>query len=298
MPVAAGADSWCAIRVEVAAHLTDAVTSFLADEGITTLVTAVLDLQADAPASADTALEAHVPETCAARLAHDLVRWLDGLAAIEPAAAAARVTTTPVPPLDWTAVFRRHHRPVAVGARLVVAPPWDVPDMPEREVLVVEPGMAFGTGQHETTRSCLEEIEQAVAEGAPGSALDVGTGTGILAAALARLGVPFVVAIDTDAAVLPLARSNLARNGVTGVALVAGGVAALRADFDLVVANLLADALVAHADALTARVAAGGRLVVSGVLDTQADTVAAAFPALRLAGVRATGPWRTLRLAR
>src|SRR5262249_15196368 len=212
-----------------------------------------------------------------------------------PAAAAVRASIAPLPALDWESVFHGHHRPIAIGSRLMIAPPWDVPKAPGREILVIEPGMAFGTGQHETTRTCLEEIEEAVAGGRVRAALDVGTGTGVLAAALARLGVPLVVAIDTDVAVLALARANLVRTGAGGVTVVGGGVAALNTRFDLVVANLLADALVAEADALTARLAPGGRLVVSGLLDVQADAVARAFPALRVTGTRAAGPWPTLR---
>ena len=176
-----------------------------------------------------------------------------------------------------------------------MAPPWDVPDAPGREVLVVDPGMAFGTGQHETTRTCLEEIETAVAERQVRSALDVGTGSGVLAMALARLGVPRVVALDLDSRVLPLARQNLVRNGAEAVMLAAGTVGAVRGRFDLVVANLLADVLIDEAPVLAATVAPGGRLIVSGILDTQTDTVAAASP-LRVTATRAGGPWRTLRL--
>jgi ribosomal protein L11 methyltransferase len=104
-----------------------------------------------------------------------------------------------------------------------------------------------------------------------------------------------VVALDLDARVLPLARDNLVRNGAGDVMLAAGTVAALDARFDLVIANLLADVLIDEASALAAAVAPGGRLIVSGILDTQADTVAAASP-LRLTATRAAGPWRTLRL--
>jgi ribosomal protein L11 methyltransferase len=288
---------WQVVRVEIAEHLGDAAASFLADEGVTTLVTGVRDAAAS-PTPGRTTLEAHVPEARAATIADALARWLRSLAQIEPAAAVARVTTAPLPAVDWEAVFRRHHRPVVVGTRLLVAPPWDVPAAPGREVIVIEPGMAFGTGQHETTSTCLEEIEVAVAGGAVRWALDVGTGTGVLAAALARLGVPHVVALDTDPAVLSLARANLRRNRAGAVTLLAGGVDAVGGRFDLVVANLLADILVADARALAGAVAPGGRLVVSGLLDTQAAAVAAAFAGLRLTATRAAGPWRTLRLER
>jgi ribosomal protein L11 methyltransferase len=289
---------WHVVRLEIAEHLVDAAASFLEDQGVTTIVTGVREVPDIREAPEHATLEAHVPEAQVTALTDGLEHWLASLEALEPAAAGARVTTAPLPALDWDALFRQHHRPLAIGARLLVAPPWEVPDAPEREVLVVEPGMAFGTGQHETTRTCLEEIEAAVRDGAVSSALDVGTGTGVLAAALARLGVPRVVALDSDAAVLPLARANLVRNRAGTVALFAGGVAAVRAQFDLVVANLLADVLIAEAAALSAVVAPGGRLVVSGLLDTQADAVAGAFPALHLVATRAAGSWRTLRLER
>jgi ribosomal protein L11 methyltransferase len=173
-----------------------------------------------------------------------------------------------------------------------------VPDVRGRIVLVVEPGMAFGTGQHTTTRACLEEIEVLAGTGVVDSALDVGTGTGVLAAALARLGVPRVVAIDCDQGVLPIARATLARNDGAGVCLAAATVDAVRARFDLVVANLLADALVADAPSLARAVSPGGRLVVSGLLAEQVAAVLAAFPGWRITSVRGDDPWRTLRLER
>ena len=154
--------------------------------------------------------------------------------------------------------------------------------------------MAFGTGQHATTRGCLEAIEEAVAGGGVTSALDVGTGSGILALALARLGVPHVVAVDDDPQVLPVARENLARNGAARVALIAGTAAAVSDRFDLVVANLLADTLVREAAVLAARVAAGGHLVLSGLLASQAEAVAAAFPGWRVAGDYRAEGWCTL----
>jgi ribosomal protein L11 methyltransferase len=289
---------WRVVRLELAEHLVDATASFLADEGIGSVVTGVRDVSTASATTGAATIEVHVPAGRAGALGRALERWLASLAEIEPAAGEVRVATGVLPPLDWEAVYRRHHRPLAIGERLLVAPPWDVPEAPGREVLVIEPGMAFGTGQHETTRTCLEEIEDAIGAAPVRSALDVGTGSGVLAAALARLGVPRVVALDTDVALLPLARANLTANGARSVDLVGGAVAALHARFDLVVANLLADTLVAEARELTAVVAPRGRLVVSGVLDVQAATVAAAFTDLRVAATCAAGPWRTLRFER
>ena len=289
---------WTALRVETPRALADALASFLFDAGASGVVFDVDEPGASPLSPESTRLEAHVATREVAAVEATLARYLRSLAAIDAGAAAVRVVRHDVPAVDWEASFRAHHRPVPVGRRLLVAPPWDVPPAPGREVLVVEPGMAFGTGQHGTTRTCLEEIEAAVDGGGVASALDVGTGSGVLAAAAARLGVQRVVAIDADPAVLPLARATLDANGAAHVRLAGGTAAAVRGRFDLVVANLLADTLVADAGPLAAVVAPGGRLVVSGLLDSQTAAVVEAYPGWRVAAVRQDERWRTLRLVR
>ena len=277
---------WVLLRVAVAPTRAEPLADFLLAEGAPAVVR-----ETESTAQGRVIVEAHVPAVTHARVAAALAGYLarTGEAVVESA---------PLTDVDWEAVFRRHHRPVLVGRRLAVAPPWEVPDAGGREVIVIEPGQAFGTGQHATTRMCLEEIEAAVTAGGVVSALDVGTGSGLLAAALARLGVPRVVALDIDPDVLPRARANLHRNGAREVRLVCGRADACRRRFDLVVANLLADALVQDAAALAAATAEQGSLVVSGLLDTQVERVTAAFPAWRTLGVRAEDRWRTLTLAR
>src|SRR5437660_235001 len=139
-----------------------------------------------------------------------------------------------------------------------------------------------------------------LAEGAPAVVRDIeGPTPGrVVVEALARLGVPSVVALDVDAAVMPRARANLDRNGAREVRLFCGRADACRARFDLVVANLLADALVHDAAALASVTANDGRLVISGLLDTQIEVVTAAFAGWRTARVRSDDRWRTLALAR
>jgi len=286
---------WIALRVDVAAAAADAVVNFLVERGAGGVLT---DDVVGADGTARAQLEAHVAREDGDALAADMRVYLDELSCLDATWTAGPVELAPVPAVDWEAVFRNHHAPIAIGRRLLVAPPWDVPDPGDRELLVVEPGMAFGTGQHATTRTCLEEIESLVLAGGVASALDVGTGSGILAAALARLGVPHVVAFDVDPAVLPLARALLDQNGATRVRLFGGVAAGVRGRFDLVVANILADTLVAEARALDAVTAPGGRLVLSGLLADQVDRVLAAFAGWRLVATRADDPWRTLRLER
>jgi len=292
LPDVPGEPEWTAVSVEVAAAAADAVANFLTERGAHGVLT---DDVAD---GARVRLEAHLPKGEDATVVVALERYLGDLARIDATWTAGPVGTAPVPAVDWESVFRAHHTPITVGTRLLVAPPWDVPPAAGREVLVIEPGMAFGTGQHATTRTCLEEIESLVLAGGVASALDVGTGSGILAAALARLGVPHVVAFDVDPAVLPLARALLDANGAADVRLFGGVAAGVRGRFDLVVANILADTLIVEARALDAVTAPGGRLVLSGLLADQVDRVVTAFPGWRLAATRADDPWRTLRLER
>ena len=280
---------WSALCVEVDAELAEAVANFLVEEGAPGLV------EGDgAGAAGRVRLEAAIRGADCSRVADGLAGYLARLAILHPAARPATIETAAVAAFDWTAVARSHHRPVTIGRRLLVAPPWEVPDAPGREVLVIEPGMAFGTGQHATTRGCLEAIEAAVAAGGVAKALDVGTGSGILALALARLGVPHVVAVDDDPHVLPIARENLVRNGAAQVQLVAATAADLHARFDLVVANLLADILVRDATALRGCVAADGRFVASGLLESQAEAVAAAYPGWRVVDDYRDEGWCTL----
>lgn len=173
---------------------------------------------------------------------------------------------------DWLAEWKKGWRPVEVG-RFVVAPPWsEVGEGEGRVVIRVEPGMAFGTGTHETTRLCLAAVEKHFRGG---SFLDVGTGTGILAIAAAKLcREARVEACDTDPVAVSVAEENARLNGVAGrVEFRVGTVEETTASADLVCANLTADVILPLLPALLG--ATCGRLVLSGILTTQAPQVAA-----------------------
>jgi ribosomal protein L11 methyltransferase len=186
---------------------------------------------------------------------------------------------------DWLGEWKKNWRPVEVGERFLVAPPWsEIADAPARLVIRIEPGMAFGTGTHETTRLCLAAVEKYF-EG--GSFLDVGTGTGILAIAAAKLRAGArVEACDTDAEAVEIARENARLNGVDGrITFRVGSVggesdSAATASADFVCANLTADVILPLLPALAA--AACGRLVLSGILAEQEPAV---LDALRALGV-------------
>jgi ribosomal protein L11 methyltransferase len=171
---------------------------------------------------------------------------------------------------DWLAEWKSGWRPTVVG-RFVVAPPWsEVGDAAGRLVIRVEPGMAFGTGTHETTRLCLAAVEKHFRGG---SFLDVGTGTGVLAIAAAMLApAARVEACDTAPLAVSVAEENARLNGVAGrITFRVGSVEDSTPSADVVCANLTADVILPLLPALTA--ASCGRLILSGILDTQAEQV-------------------------
>jgi ribosomal protein L11 methyltransferase len=198
---------------------------------------------------------------------------------------------------DWAERWRSFHRPLVLGSRLAVRPPWEAEIATDVE-LVIDPGQAFGTGAHATTRLCLE----ALLELSPGGPLvDLGSGSGVLAIAAARLGWGPVLALDFDLAAVEATQANARRNGVA--------LAIERYDLrrdpversvaPTVVANLLAPLLLAWAGRLASAAELPRTVVASGLLVGEADRVAAAFARLgfREAERRVGGEWAALVLA-
>ncbi len=198
----------------------------------------------------------------------------------------------PVPDVDWAATWREGIEPVSAGPFDVV-PTWLVDDHPTAEGrtrIVLDPGRAFGSGHHDTTLGCLEALADLDLDGR--RVLDVGTGTGVLAIAVALEGAARVVAVDVDPDAVQVARDNAAANDVT-LELAVGSVGDVEGDFDVVVANVLTHTIIELADDLVAAVRAGGHLVTSGIGAERADRVVAALASAGLAEVttRVRGEW-------
>jgi len=190
-------------------------------------------------------------------------------------------------------------RPFLAAPGLLVTPAWQPRDpAPGQQVLAIDPGLAFGSGYHASTRLALGLLRERTSTTVPHRMLDVGTGTGILALAGATWGAAEVVALDVKPEAVAAARANAARNGLAARVRVAGELPPVEeAAFDLIVANITADVLQRMAGDFVSRLAAGGAIVLSGMLtDLQSDEVGAVYEALgcRRAASRVEGEWEAL----
>ena len=195
---------------------------------------------------------------------------------------------------DWRDAWKKYFGVQRIGRRLVIVPSWvEHRPKPDDIVLRIDPGMAFGTGQHPTTAMCLAALEDIVAGGA--SVLDLGCGSGILAIAAAKLGAGSVVAIDNDPQAIKATRANAAGNNVA-IEAREGTLDAVNQQFDVVVANISGLTLERLAPLLAQALAPGGRLIASGFLEDAVDGLRAAFEGAGLSVERAIedGIWRAI----
>jgi ribosomal protein L11 methyltransferase len=239
------------------------------------------------------------PDECPAELRQRLRAGLADLAAYGLEIAPGRISFRAVRREDWAESWKRHFRPMAIGRRLLVKPSWSRREpVRGQSVVVLDPGLSFGTGQHPTTHFCLTQLAAARKPDTRQSFLDIGTGSGILAIAAAKLGYRPVHGFDFDPEAVRVARENAARNRVSEV------FRPVRRDlltmptpktarYDLVCANLLADLLVIARDKILAHLRPGGRLVVAGILAREFGEVRRAYQqaGLRLMADRAEKEW-------
>ncbi|EMG36745.1 ribosomal protein L11 methylase [Desulfocurvibacter africanus PCS] len=214
----------------------------------------------------------------------------------------ARIESLEVEERDWSEAWRQYFTPVDAG-RFLVLPPWMRDKAPEgRTPIYIEPKMAFGTGHHATTALCLEAISELADAGhirADQRFLDLGTGSGILGIALCTLGLTGL-GVDIDPQAITCAQENVSLNDCDKLELSVGTVDAARGPFQVVVANILSGPLERMASDLAGLLAPGGRLILSGILDTQAEAVRRAYTAQGLPEpeLRSRGEWVCLRFAK
>jgi ribosomal protein L11 methyltransferase len=193
-----------------------------------------------------------------------------------------------LPERDWVRAWMDRFQPMRFGERLWIVPSHLAPPDPTAVNLLLDPGLAFGTGTHPTTALCLQWLDAHPPKNL--RVLDYGAGSGVLAVAAAKLGASDVIAIDNDPQAVTASHDNATRNQVRITAGLPDSLAATDV-FDVVLANILASILIQLAPTLTAHCKVGGRLVLSGILVDQADDVMAAFPNFEFAPIAQQEDW-------
>jgi ribosomal protein L11 methyltransferase len=202
---------------------------------------------------------------------------------------------------DWAESWKRHFKPIEIGTRLLIKPGW-IKRRPRKgqAVVVLDPGLSFGTGNHPTTAFCLRELAARRKTGRAQSFWDIGTGSGILAIAAAKLGYAPVRAIDFDPEAVRVARENAMRNGVARKLRIARGDITIlpsrrREKYDFICANLVSTLLLAVRERIVARLRPGGTLVLAGILKGEFAQIQKAYEqaGLKLLRTRAQGEWRS-----
>jgi len=273
---------WLAVTLTVDASRVDVLSDALLADGAISVDTT----DAHAGTALELALFAEPGEPCAAGWervkltalfngdADVAARMADALEAsgCDP---AQQYEVEPVADQDWVQATQSQFQPVRVSSRLWVVPTWHTPPDPAAINLVIDPGLAFGTGTHPSTRLCLAWLDTQLSRGA--SVLDYGCGSGILAIAAMKLGAACALGVDIDAAALLAARNNAMQNKVTARFVAPDHPLAETAD--VVLANILAHPLQVLAPLLSGATRHGGRIVLSGILEQQADEVSSAYSA-------------------
>jgi ribosomal protein L11 methyltransferase len=200
-----------------------------------------------------------------------------------------------IPEQDWNESWKKGFLPIDVGERFTILPPWEE-KRKDRVNLVIDPAMAFGTGHHETTRSCLMLMEKYAAQDPKESFLDVGMGTGILAIAASHLGYRRIIGVDTDVLAVEAAQINVGLNHAGGIEIREGSIADMDETYDFIAANLISGVLIQLAPALASHLKPSGVAVLSGILADQDGEVVEAMTGagLKLVERYLDGKWVSL----
>ena len=286
-----GQSAWVSARIIADAQQAEALGDALMEAGALSVTVEDADAgtPAETPQYGEPGMETHTVwnrSVLSALFAADQeVRDIVAACAAELGVEAA-LTIEEVPETDWVRATQAQFDPIPIEGPLWIVPTWHTPPEPDAINLVLDPGLAFGTGSHPTTRMCLQWL---VRERPTGAVLDYGCGSGILAIAAAKLGAGQVVGVDIDPQAVRSAHDNADANGVTAAFFDASDTLPSPYDkqkHDVVLANILANPLRILAPALTARLKPGASLVLAGLLAEQAEELIGIY-----------SPWLTLRVA-
>ncbi len=269
------------VRLETAGFDADVLSSVLFDEGCLGIEEYSEDIWL-----------VYFPEDYDSRAISELNNRLH---ALNPAFGPGKLAVASLPAMDWNAEWKKHFEPFKIGEKVWVAPPWNQPDIQADEILlIIDPQMAFGTGSHETTQLMIELLERHRPDGQ--TVLDCGTGSGILSILAKKMGAGRVIGFDIEHESIENAVHNAELNAMRGVDFRQGDEKVIAAgDFDLVLANINRIVLQDMLPGLAEKVRTGGRLILSGILDTDEDVMMkVAPPELKLLERRQKKEWLAL----
>jgi len=265
--------SWLEIRLEIPRSYTELVSTFLFSQGSPGLI------QEKIGKNKERFIAYFSQEKTFQQKENEIRSFLMDLGGC----ASYNLETRIIPEQNWGESWKSNFKPLKVSSRLVVKPPWEKYRKHKGEiVLQINPGMAFGTGTHQTTQICLKFLDKLMPQfSRRPDVLDVGTGSGILAIAALKLGAKKIQAIDIDRSALEAAKENAKLNKIhRGIIFRLASPEQVGGKFDLVVANLLPQELMAVKDSLAARVKSQGTLIISGFLQKQKKEIYGAFAPL------------------
>ena len=279
-------DKWLKVELTAPSELIDALSNFVTELGAQGVFQEFLEPQSlngiQEPAATEI-LNVYFPWDI--RLEHRmnaLNAYIESLSQIFPDLEKPSFTTETIDNPDWGEAWKKYFKPLRVSRNIVIKPTWERYTPVGRDIVIdIDPGMAFGTGQHASTRMCLQAIEDVLlTERAirKWRVLDVGTGTGILGISCAKLGAQRVVCVDSDKKAAEIARENVAINDVEDrVEVINRDVLTVHEPFDLIVANLTAKILIKLKSHLISLIGHEGYLVISGIIEQNREDIESHF---------------------
>lgn len=276
-------DKWVRVDIVSDPELLDTLVNFMMEigaEGVSQEAPPPSFEDAEAVVAFES-LTAYLPWEEKERCLASLQTYLEALAACFPDRAGSTFTVKEIASSDWGEEWKKYFHPLRIGGRFIIKPTWeDYAPAGDDIVIELDPGMAFGTGQHYTTAMCLGAMEEIfLPEGkGPRDVLDVGTGTGILGIAAARLGAARVVCLDIDAKAVAIARENALLNCVAEkLDISCNEIFHLEPSFQLILANLTAKPLLELYPHFLSLLAPAGYLIISGIIEKQVPDIEASF---------------------
>jgi len=277
---------WLKFTVTTPPEFVEGLSNFLTELGAQGVFQEELETSAltdtPEPPSKDV-LNAFIPSNASDQsLIASLTTYINSLSDLFPDLERPHLATEIVVDPDWEEQWKKYFKPLRVTRSIVIKPTWERYQATSRDTVIdIDPGMAFGTGQHPSTWMCLEAMEEILLKDRSfreWRVLDVGTGTGILGIAAAKLGAKSVMCVDIDPQAVEIAHQNVAVNRVGDrVVIVNSDVVKIKGTFELIAANLTADALVKIKSHLVKMMEPGGYLIISGIIEQNRKDIEKAF---------------------